>query len=190
MTIGRTLETAMRQLLLDLALTSNGRSGSYAGSSTGGDHADVVPTLGLFDAPHLYFAREWDQAVDDAERAVVVQRARDTLDEIRRSPSPEPLVVENAEERARRIVKYGVGLEPYQVAISAKCTPTFVRHARVAAGRDPEKGRLLKRWRDMTPPEREVMLAELQADGLSGRAIAEALGTSYSTIARALGWKQ
>jgi hypothetical protein len=179
----------MQQLLLELALTSNGRTGSYAGPSTGGEHADVVPTLGLFDAPHLYFAAEWNRAGDDVERAVVVQRARDALQEIRRSPHPESLVVESQVELKRRIVKYGIGLEPYQVAVSAKCTKTFVRKARSEAGRDPEKGRLLRRWRDMTTDERTAMLTELRDEGLSGRDIAESLATSYSTIARALGWK-
>jgi hypothetical protein len=179
----------MHQLLLELEMTSNGRSGGYAGPSSGGEHADVIPTLGLFDAPHLYFAAEWDRALDDVERAIVMQRARDQLQEIIRSPAPEPLVSEDAGERERRIVKYGVGLEPYQVAVSAKCTPTFVRKARVKSGRDPEKGRLLRPWRDLTADERTDMLEQLREDGLSGRDIAESLGTSYSTIARALGWK-
>jgi hypothetical protein len=179
----------MQQLLLELAMTSNGSSLNYAGSSSGG-HAQPIPMLGLFDAPHLYFAAEWERATSDEERAIVVQRARDALQEIRCAPEPAPLVAESAEELERRIVRYGVGLTPREVTLSAKCTATFVRAARVRAGRDPERGRLLRRWKDMTAPERQETLEQLRAEGMSGRTIAESLHTSYSTIARALGWKQ
>lgn len=194
MATGRTLESMMQQLLLELAMTSNGASLNYGGSSSGG-HAQPIPTLGIFDAPHLYFASEWDRAADDFERAIVVQRAREQLVEIRRGPDPLPSVPGNVqeflEELEQRIVRFGVGLTAHEVTLSAKCTVTFVREARERAGRDPERGQLLLRWKQMTTVEQEQTLDEMRAEGMSGRAIAASfVDVSWSTIARRLGMKK
>jgi hypothetical protein len=180
----------MRQVLLELALTTNGRSGGYGGRSSGGDHESAAPTLGLFDAPQEHWARKWDQAEDEVERIVVLQRARDELAEIRRGAPPLVATGEPWHITKTRIVTNGIGVSAREISIVVDCSANMVREARIEAGREPELGLMPRKWREMTEREREQALTELRDLGLSGNDIATALSCSLSTVARALGWRR
>jgi hypothetical protein len=85
---------------------------------------------------------------DRIERSETVPEARTALTEargclaglLRRAMARVP--GETALELAERIVDDGEGWEPRAVADAMRCTPTFVRRARLVLGRDPETGRL------------------------------------------------
>jgi hypothetical protein len=131
----------MREVLLQLALTSNGRTASY--DSSGGGQADHTPSLGFGDAPALHFARLWDEADDDDARARVLEQAQEALQHVRKS-SGDPTRVESKAQRDARIIEQGQGIEARDVAVWARCGVTDVRKAREAASRDPDYGRPIR----------------------------------------------
>lgn len=180
------LETRMRDVLLQLALTSNGRTAAY--DSSGGGTPDYVLVdddgrgkLDPADAPHLRYAMEWDAAEDDSQRAEVLKRARDELDRIRRSHA-DPTAVESKEERDRRIVKEGRGFPAAEVAISIRCGITDVHKARAAAGVDLEFGEERVNGRAFSRGARNAEILRLAKLGMNPVQISARLGIPRSSV--------
>lgn len=180
------LETRMQDVLLQLALTSNGRTSSY--DSSGGGTPDHVlvddngrAKLGRGDAPHLHYADEWNAAVDDEERAAVLKAATDELDRIRRSRA-NPHVAESKEERDRRIIKHGKGWPARDVANAIRCGITDVHKARQAAGLDIEYGQQHVNGRALSRDERNGEILRLTKLGMNPFQIASALNIPRSSV--------
>jgi len=83
--------------------------------------------------------------------------------------------VETADELAARIVEDGEGWDADEVATAMRCTPTFVRRARLGHGRDPEDGR-------QPSGDPMAVACELRRRGRSLRAIAALTGVPRSTL--------
>ncbi len=180
------IEIRMRDVLLQLAMTSNGRTVSY--DSSGGGTPDYVlvddrgrAKLAQGDAPHLSYATAWDDARDDVERAAVLKAAQDELAGILKSRA-NPQAVETKEDRDRRIVKEGEGWPAREVANSFRCGLRDVIRAREAAGRDVDYGELRRNGRALTADERAAEVRRMHARGMSEQAIADALGIARGSV--------
>jgi hypothetical protein len=190
------LDARMRDVLLQLALISQGRTASY--NSSGGSEVDYTPItfnaagdvvpISRDQAPHEHFARLYDAAESDDARQRVCDQAAKLLDDIRRS-SGDPGRAETRQQLFARIVAAGEGWPAQDVANRMRCGVTLVRKAREEAGRETETGQLLRNGRELTPEQRQAEIERLMADGLSARQVARALRLSYSTVLRALGAK-
>lgn len=177
----------MRQVLVQLALTSNGGTLNYEGSSSGGHHSDSVPSLGQHDAPHLHFADLYRRALSPAGRVLVLEMAADELDHIRRSRG-DPSREETREERDARIVEHGEGYTVDEVAVWARCSKQAVRAARRDAGREEETGKKPVNGHELGAGLVDEIRRRIDR-GTSARQVAKALSLSYSTVLRALGRK-
>jgi hypothetical protein len=180
------LETRMREVLLRLAMTSNGRTAAY--DSSGGGTPDYVLVddqgrgkLDPADAPHLTFAARWDRAVDDDERAAILKEAQEELDAIRRSHA-DPKAVESKDERDRRIIKDGRGFPASEVAIAIRCGVTDVHRARAAAGVDLEFGEKRVNGRALGRGDRNAEILHLAKNGMNPFQIATRLGIPRSSV--------
>lgn len=181
------VDRSMREVLVELALTSNGATASFEASTSGGYYEDTVPELGFHDAPHLHYARKYDEAETNADRLHVLGQARDELKAIRRS-SGDPSREESRAERNARIVEHGAGVLARDVAVWARCGIRDVWAARREAGRDEEWGRETSNGHDLADLKAEI---KRRADGGSpARQIAMQLRISYSTVLRALDRKK
>lgn len=180
------LETRMRNVLLQLELTSNGRTAAY--DSSGGGTPDYVLVddngrgrLDPADAPHLRYAKQWDDAEDDEGRRQVLARARDELEHIRRSHA-DPQAVESKQDRDRRIITDGRGFPAHEVAISIRCGITDVHKARAGAGLDLEYGEARVNGRALTRAQRDAEIVVLRRRGMNPFQIASKLGIARSTV--------
>lgn len=180
------LETRMRDVLLQLALTSNGRTSAY--DSSGGGTPDYVLVddkgrgkLGAGDAPHLHYAAEWDAASDDETRAQVLDAAKDTLEHIRRSHA-DPKAAETKQERDARIVEKGRGWPAREVANHVRCGVTDVHKARAAAGLDIEYGEKRVNGRALTRDERNAEILRLHRLGMNPFQISTAMNIPRSSV--------
>lgn len=174
----------MRDVLLQLALTSNGRTASW--DASGSSEADYTPALGVGDAPELYFAAEWDAADSDARREQLLEQASGVLKDIRQS-SGDPTRVESRADRDARIVEHGEGLPAREVANTFRCGITDVWRAREEDGRETDYGRRPRNGHELSTDERQAEVERLAGEeGMRARQIANALGLSYSTVLRAL----
>jgi hypothetical protein len=183
----------MRQVLLELALTSNAGAARMDASSGGGSaryYTDTLlaGTLGPGDAPHLHYAELYAQAETEEARERVFQEARETLQHIRRS-SGDPTRVESRKELHARIVEHGEWVPKEEMARRARTSVSVVVKARRDAGRDEDLG-LKPRDMGRAPPAiRRARVRELDEKGSSAKQIAFALGLKYSTVLRDLGRK-
>lgn len=181
------LETRMREVLLQLELTSNGRTSTFDAGGGGTPDYSLVDDNGRGrldedDAPHLRHLADWKAAGDDEHaRAAALDAAKATLDAIRRSHA-NPKTVESKEARDRRIVKDGQGWPAREVANSVRCGIKDVWRAREAAGRDAEFGELKRNGRELTRDERNAEILRMHRKGLSGHAIADALNIERSSV--------
>lgn len=183
------VDREMRQVLLQLELTSNGATLNYEGSSSGGYYgSDAIPALGEHDAPHLFWARMYARADTRDGRARVLELARSELKDIMRSRG-DPSKEETKEALAARIVEHGEGEPVDVVAVWARCTVTFVRTARREAGREEERGKTPINGRELGAGLADEIRRRVET-GSSARQVAKALSLSYSTVLRALGQKQ
>jgi transposase len=178
------VQIRMRDVLLQLALTSNGRTASYA--SSGGSETDYSPSLSFGDAPHLHFAKLWNAAETDGRREEVLAEAEETLDAIVRSHG-DPGRIETKQELYARIVSEGEGWSARDVATRFRCGISVVWHARAGDGRDIEYGRRPRNGRALTADERQAEVSRLLDEGMSARQIANALRVGYNTVRRDLG---
>jgi hypothetical protein len=179
-------DRGMREVLLQLALTSEGGTLNYEGSSTGGER-QPVPSLSQHSAPALYWAHRYDDAEDDDARARALEGARDELDHIRRSRG-DPSKSETATELAARIVEDLEGIPLAEAAMRARCTISFARAARRGAGRLEDSGKKPINGRELGAALKDEIRRRVDA-GASGRQVAKALSISYDTVKRAVGWR-
>ena len=83
-------------------------------------------------------------AGNPAELGRALRDARDALKRIKRAPLPSvALRAETADELYERICAEGEGFEAIAVAVACRTSAAIVRKARLAAGRDAERGRAL-----------------------------------------------
>jgi hypothetical protein len=169
----------MRAVLLQLEITSNGRTVSY--DSSGGGDPDYVlvddngrAKLARGDAPHLTYAAEWNAADSDERRRDVIKLAEQELDSIRKSQA-NFVVVEPKGARDARIVKDGEGWKAADVAIAFRCLKRDVIRAREAAGRDVEYGQLRRNGRELTRDELRAEIWRMTAMNMNDQQIADAL---------------
>jgi len=171
------LRAEARALLVRLALTSNVRANALL-PVVSHDGPDSTPPTGT---PHPadVLADELDRAGEDAIAiGYVIERARLELDALRR-PLAGP-AGESAVDLAAEVVAGGEGWHALDVAIALRCTPTFVRRARLAAGRDPERGSALPPVEaNGSPVEFGV---QLLAAGYSVRQASAISGVARSTL--------
>ena len=122
-------------------------------------------------------ALELKLAADDV-RAIerVLRHASDELARIKRRPLAN-LHCETAVDLAELVVARGQGFTALEVSVALRCTPTFVRRARLAAGVEPERGRAVRV--NGHGLERGVGLV---ANGMSVRAAAAVVGVAKSTL--------
>lgn len=179
----------MWAILTKLELTSNGATASFDADSGGGSarhHEANIPRLGRHDAPHLFYAIEYDRARDDQEREQVIERAEDELRAITHSRA-DRTKEETRDQRDQRMVDDGEGFEAIEVARRFNCGVRDVHRARAAAGRDTQWGKAPVNGRALTVEQRRARAREMEAKGMTGRQIALALKVSYSTVRDDLG---
>jgi hypothetical protein len=160
-----------RQVLADLELTSVSRSRAFIGVVTTSPPDSAPPTGD--ESPATYWRERFDGAATDAEARALLAGARAELRHIRRRAFP-AVVWEDAVELAARVLGDGEGVDARVVAISLRCTPTFVRRTRVVAGREPEHGRVVS-VETLEP-------RALVAAGMSIRQVAAVVGMPRSTL--------
>jgi hypothetical protein len=160
-----------RQVLLELELTSTARAASLLPVVSGSTPSSAPPSGD--DTPARYWAQRFGLAVSDSERQRLVREARAELRAIRRRVLPR-VAYETADELALRVVDDGEGFDTQRVALALCCTPTFVRRARLAHGREPEYGRVV----ELDALEPRTLLDA----GFSVRQAAAVLGVPRSTL--------
>jgi hypothetical protein len=107
---------------------------------------------------------------------MLVRLARDELAAIQRRRFP-TTAVRDGDDLRERIVADGEGLPPLDVAVALRTSETIVRRARLAAGRDAERGRRVNGNGNGV-----AWALELVGNGMSVRAAAAASGVPRSTI--------
>ena len=164
------LEREMCDVLMRLELTSVSRARVYAGVTTSSAPDSAPPTGDVSPAEHW---RDAFNAAAPDERLRVFAGARDELERIKRRRFP-LMPIHDGDDLRERIVRDGEGLEPREVATPLRCTPTLVRRARLVAGREPERGKLIALivWDT----------SSLLAAGLSLRQVAACSGVPRSTL--------
>lgn len=127
-----------------------------------------------------YPEAEWlrdrlDRCTSVTHARAIVEEARRALAHATRRALP-PDTTETAEELGDRIVEDGGGWTAEDVSLACRCTPSFVRRARLERGRDPETG--------YTPPDADPMdTARVLIDaGRSTRAVSALTGIPRSTL--------
>lgn len=126
--------------------------------------------------PHEVFAERIRAAASADEALRVVIEARKAL----KNATRRTMMVtsfETADELAERIRADGEGWAVKDVAMAMRCTPTFVRRARLESDRDPETG--------YSVPDAEDVMAvaqQLREGGRSYRVIAQLTGIPRSTL--------
>lgn len=157
--------------MLELELTSTARAHAFAPVVSGSSPSSRTPTGD--DTPARYWLARFGTTSSERHGRELAALARAELASIRRRTFP-PLAYETGDELAERVVSEGEGVDALHVSIGLRCTPTFVRRARLARGRDPEYGRVVEL--DALEPR------SLLDAGLSVRQAAAVLGVPRSTL--------
>jgi hypothetical protein len=160
-----------RQVLLDLELTSTARAHACVPVVSCSPPSSAAPSGD--DTPAAYWRGRFAAADSDDEAHELVEQARAELCSIRRRAFA-PMRYETADELAERVIGEGEGVDALRVSIALRCTPTFVRRARLAQGRDPDYGHVV--LLDVLSPR------SLLDAGFSVRTAAAVLGMSRSTL--------
>lgn len=180
----------MRTLLMRLALTSEGSTATMDADRGGGSarHYGSSMLAGTLRGgqPHKHYQRLYNAARTRAEKEIVRDDAQRELDAITNSPPPST-TFETLEEKRAWIVEHCEGLTTQQAAIRAYTGVSTVYSARVAAGREPDRGREPNKIRYESAAERRKLVRQLADDDMSARSIATFLGLSYNTVRRDLG---
>ena len=191
------LDRQMRQILARMELLPHGSITNYSPTGVGGS-ADTKPPTGELRPPHEHWKRRWLLAVERDEeteqreattitthRSDVIEKAQADLDSYLKRT--EGLVVGETEEQLEaRIVREGDGWSVGEVAQHCRCTPTFIRKARLKAGVSIETGKQPDGLR-ADSVDQIAHARELARNGLTERQIAFFTGASKSTIRRVLG---
>lgn len=178
------LEQEMRQVLMDLEMTSCGITGSYDANG-GGAFSSSPPKSGDEWPPHILYREQWNATNSNLERNRILARARDELDAIQHTRAGQGS--ETEEERTERMLSVGEGFTPAQVALTMRMTVAQVERTRLRHGRDKRHGRVepMQPMPDGTPAERKARARLLRDEhGMSTRQIALLLGVDQSTIVR------
>lgn len=160
-----------RQVLANLELTSVARARAFV-PVVSTSPPDSAPPTGD-ESPAAYWREQFDGATTADQANALLAAARSELEHIRRRAFP-AVSWEDAVELAARVLRDGEGVEPASVAIALRCTRTFVRRARIVAGRHPDTGRRVRL--DTLDP------ALLVGAGLSIRQAAVVTGVPRSTL--------
>jgi DNA invertase Pin-like site-specific DNA recombinase len=179
------LEQEMRQVLMDLEMTSCGITGSYGAGNGGGAFASAAPKSGDESPPHVRLREQWNATRSNPERQRLLARARDELDQIRHSRAGQGEEDETA--RTARLLKDGEGFTAAEVALSFRMTVAAVERTRWRHGRDKRLGKVepMQPMPDATPTERRERAQLLRDEhGMSTRQIAILLDVDQSTIVR------
>jgi hypothetical protein len=190
------LDNRMRNLLLRLALTSNGTTATMDSGSGGGSarfHDDVLLATGLGDVEPAatYYRRLYRRAETPGERHALVNGAQANLDGILHSRA-DPTVDEETETQLfARILLEGKGHPRRDVANTMRTAATLVARARREAGLDEEYGTELEDLRGLDPDARRLVVLRLQDERprASARELARTTCLPYSTVLRDLGQK-
>lgn len=158
-------------MLLDLELTSTAHAHAFVPVVSCSPPSSTAPSGD--DTPAAYWRERFADARSVDESRELVAQARAELRAIRRRPFA-PMAYETADELAERVVSDGEGVDALRVSIALRCTPTFIRRARLSHGRDPDYGRVVKL--DTLSPR------TLLDAGLSVRTAAAVLGMPRSTL--------
>jgi hypothetical protein len=175
MSLALDLRAEARGVLLALALTSEVRARAFLPAVSVSPPSSAPPP-GEGEPRAEALAAELGAAGDDVEAiAGVLRKARAELSVIKRRPLAK-VHGETAEDLRGLVIDRGAGFTALEVSIALKVTPTFVRKARLAAGREPERGRpaRVNGARDLG--------VELIANGLSVRAASAISGVARSTM--------
>lgn len=173
----------VRLLLAELELLSHGSTASW--NPAGGQGGDDAPApFGEQRPPHVEMRAAYiAETTPDGQRRVV-GRMHAVLREYRGVGVDRSLVVgESRDDEDRRICREGEGFTLDEVALRFRCTPTRVRRARIAEGRDVVFGRRP----DSAAAAIEDPAGEarrMKANGMSERQIAFALGQHRTTVSR------
>jgi hypothetical protein len=127
---------------------------------------------GESDPPLLYWMDKLASAQTLEEFAAFASQMKDELAAWRRRPDPPP-PGETLDDLKRRVLEEGDGWTPHEVALAMRVTPTFVRHARTEAERDPQTGR---------PDNRLAKGLKLLKEGFSLRQVESITGVPKSTL--------
>lgn len=160
----------MREVIVGYTLLQYGRVqawGRQVPSAEGG----VFPS-GEGDPPLLYWLDKLASAQTLEEFATFASQMKLELDAWRRRPEPPP-AGETLDDLKRRVLEEGKGWTPHEVALAMRVTPTFVRHVRTEAERDPQTGR---------PDNRLAKGLKLLAEGFSFRQVESITGVPKSTL--------
>lgn len=196
------LDGEMAQVLARMQLLATGSITNY--SPTGHGVPGSRPPMGVrLDGAspvpmHVYWHQKWGIAVDrdlEAEqregtsitraRRETLKLATDVLDRSRKQHK----IVQNTETREQlegRIVEEADGWEIDQAVQVFNVTPTFIRQARLKAGRNAKTGKRP----DEKPNELEDKrkhARELAENGMTERQIGMITGLSKTTVRRAIG---
>lgn len=158
-------------MLAELELTSTARAGAIVPMVSGSAPTSTPPNGD--DTPARYWRKRFALAGNDHELRALIDEAWRELRGIRRRTLA-ALAYEDGGELDELILDRGEGFEPTIVAVNLRCTPTRVRRARIARGRDPEHGHVVEL--DALDPR-----ALIDA-GLSIRQTAAVLGLPRSTL--------
>ena len=170
-------------VLWKLELISHGPCQAWnpSGGHTGEPDDRVVAIVDRGDDPeHLSYRRRYLKAKTTTSREAVIRDAEEThLAMVKRQ---KPATVSISEMDV--ICRDGEGWEAEVIARERRVTPSFVRKARVADGRDPETG--YKLALSIEGMSRADWARSLQEQGLSQAEIADRMSTSQPTVSRLL----
>jgi hypothetical protein len=188
-----TLVGQFRQILAELELLSYGSTANWSptGRSRGGSYGKPP---GSEHPSHEHWRERWERAVwDDMEeeqreattitrhRRRVIEKAQADLDSYRKRAEGK-IVEETASELEARIVREGDGWAVADTALHCRCTTTFVRKARLKAGRSVVTGKAPKDPLIAADDDLRQRALKLKREGVSGRGIRLILGIGGSKL--------
>jgi hypothetical protein len=190
------LAQQMRSILAQMELLPHGTITNYSPTGGGGG-ADTKPPTGESRPPHEHWRERWERAVfDDMEeeqreattitrhRRRVIDNAQKELDSLRKRPEIK-VQGETEEELEKRIIRDGEGEPVDRVALAMRCTPTFVRKARLKAGRSVVTGNAPKDA-PLDTEDQVEKVRRLKEEGYTERGIRMILKIGGSKLQRLL----
>jgi len=174
------LDLAMRQVLAELELTSQGSTQSWNSSGHGGGESDKVYPFGDQFPPHIEWRERYERATTDDARQQVIDDAGRALRGIIRRTKVTPGREETEKQFAARVISTGRGFGVGEVATAMRCTPTRVRRIRLANGVSLDFGLTLT-------VDVEQRCRDLEGRGMTERQIGMLTGLAKSRVRRVLG---
>jgi hypothetical protein len=136
------LAVLARPLLANLELVSSAPTQRLGAVVTGGRTWEHSQPPGESHPLWEHFSERLRGAETLPAGLAIIAEMTDALTYARRRPMA-TVTGETADDLAERIIEDGEDWAPSDVALAMRCTPTFVRRARLAHNRDPESGQLL-----------------------------------------------